>query len=78
MGKRPLLTDELEALGPVEDIEHSESESETEDYKEEKTLRFLIDIYRQYCTKEDPSDRPTAEELYQTLVDFSDLTSSKL
>ncbi|GJX57878.1 leucine-rich repeat protein kinase family protein [Tanacetum coccineum] len=75
MGKRPLLTDELEALGPVEDIE--ETESETEDYKEEKTLRFLIDIYRQ-CTKEDPSDRPTAEELYQTLVDFSDLTSSKL
>ncbi|PWA39855.1 leucine-rich repeat protein kinase family protein [Artemisia annua] len=74
LGIRPLLTDELEALGPVEDIE--ETESESEEYKKEKTMRFLIDIYRQ-CTKESPSDRPTAEKLYRTLVNFSILSGSQ-
>ncbi|PWA95893.1 Armadillo repeat-containing protein 3 and Serine/threonine-protein kinase CTR1 [Artemisia annua] len=38
LGIRPLLTDELEALGRVEDIEETESESEK--YKKEKTMRF--------------------------------------
>ncbi|XP_071714916.1 uncharacterized protein [Rutidosis leptorrhynchoides] len=73
-GKRPVLTDELEAMGPGEDTDVAKSESKTEEYKKEKTMRFLIDIYRQ-CTKEDPSDRPTAEEIYQLLCDFSDSSS---
>lgn len=68
MGKRPMLTKELEALGPVEDIEVTQSDNA--EYKKEKTMRFLIDIYRQ-CTKEDPSDRPTAKKVYQILDDFS-------
>ncbi|KAI3774434.1 hypothetical protein L1987_48989 [Smallanthus sonchifolius] len=73
-GKRPLLTDELEALGPAEDTEAPQPE--TEEYKKEKTLRFLIDIYRN-CTKADPNDRPTAEQLYQTLADFSNSTTAE-
>ncbi|XP_076903080.1 uncharacterized protein LOC143558035 [Bidens hawaiensis] len=73
MGKRPLLTDELEALGPVEDTEASEPE--TEEYKKEKTLRFLIDIYRK-CTRDDPSDRPTADRIYRLLADFSNSTTT--
>ncbi|XP_071714915.1 uncharacterized protein [Rutidosis leptorrhynchoides] len=74
MGKRPVLTDELEAMGPAEDTDVTKSKSKTEEYKKEKTMRFLIDIYRQ-CTKEDPSDRPTAEKIYQILCDFSDSSS---
>lgn len=75
MGKRAVLTDELEALGPFEDSEVTESE--TLEYKKEKTMKFLVDIYRQ-CTKEDPSDRPTAEKLYQILTDFSTSTSTQV
>ncbi|CAI9287241.1 unnamed protein product [Lactuca saligna] len=80
MGKRPRLTDELEALGPVEEEEEDDSketELQTEEYKEEKTLRFLIDIYRQ-CTQDDPNDRPTAIRLYKMLLDFSNLTSREV
>ncbi|KAI3788833.1 hypothetical protein L2E82_01611 [Cichorium intybus] len=71
MGKRPRLTDELEAMGPVEE-DSQVAESETE-----KTLRFLINIYRQ-CTEDDPNDRPTAMKLYEMLVDFSNLTSEEV
>lgn len=67
MGKRPVLTDELEGLGPEED---SEEVQESAEYKKKKRLRFLIDIYRQ-CTKDDPNNRPTANEVYQMLVDFN-------
>ncbi|CAH1426306.1 unnamed protein product [Lactuca virosa] len=79
MGKRPQLTDELEALGAVEeeDDDSKETELQTEEYKEEKTLRFLIDIYRQ-CTQDDPNDRPTAIRLYKMLLDFSNLTSQEV
>ncbi|KAL4588413.1 hypothetical protein LXL04_001301 [Taraxacum kok-saghyz] len=83
MGKRPRLTDELEELGPLEDGKVGQSEKEGKKSEEckkekengkekekEKTLRFLIDIYRQ-CTEDDPSDRPTATKLYEMLVDFS-------
>ncbi|XP_023760324.1 uncharacterized protein LOC111908739 [Lactuca sativa] len=77
MGKRPQLTDELEALGAVEeedDDDSKETELQTEEYK---TLRFLIDIYRQ-CTQDDPYDRPTAIRLYKMLLDFSNLTSQQV
>ncbi|XP_071685901.1 uncharacterized protein [Rutidosis leptorrhynchoides] len=77
MGKRPLLTDELEAMGPAEDTQVTISQSKTEEYKKEKMLRFLIDIYRQ-CTKEDPNDRPTAEKLYHILRDFSSSSSAQV
>ncbi|MFS7978832.1 putative dual-specificity kinase TKL-Pl-2 family [Helianthus anomalus] len=74
MGKRPLLTDELEAMGPAEDTKTNKPESE--EYKKEKTLRFLIDIYRK-CTKDDPLDRPTADRLYRILADFSNSTTAE-
>lgn len=80
MGKRPRLTDELEALGSVEEnskVTESETELESAEDKEEKTLRFLINIYRQ-CTEDDPKDRPTAMKLYKMLVDFSNLTSEEV
>ncbi|KAL8188832.1 hypothetical protein R6Q57_029587 [Mikania cordata] len=73
-GKRPLLTDELEALGLAEDPEATKPD--TKESKNEKILRFLIDIYRK-CTKDDPSDRPTADQLYRTLSDFSNSTTTE-
>ncbi|KAJ9538320.1 hypothetical protein OSB04_031053, partial [Centaurea solstitialis] len=66
MGKRPVLTEELEELSPEED---SEEVQQSVEYKKKRKLRFLIDIYRQ-CTKDDPSKRPSANEVYQMLVDF--------
>nr|XP_043625013.1 uncharacterized protein LOC122596493 [Erigeron canadensis] len=72
IGKRPALTDELEALEPLEDTETTQFE--TAEYRKARILRFLIDIYRQ-CTKGDPNDRPTAEKLYQVLDDFSNSTN---
>lgn len=62
MGKRPKLTDELEAIGSRDDIKESEAEI--------KTLNFLVDLYRQ-CTVENPSDRPTAEDIYEMLQEHT-------
>ncbi|KAK2980657.1 hypothetical protein RJ640_011465 [Escallonia rubra] len=67
MGKRPQLTDELEASRPLEDpamvsgteLEGPEAESETR--------KFLVNLYRQ-CTEENPNNRPTAEHLYNLLL----------
>jgi hypothetical protein len=53
-GKRPQLTDELEALGSSED-------------GESKDIRLIIDLYRQ-CTEENPADRPTAQNLYSIFL----------
>lgn len=78
MGKRPKLTEELESLGSSTEhtraelgagLEKPESESET--------LRFLVHLFH-HCTEENPTDRPTARDIYETLLArTSKLTSSR-
>ncbi|KAL0348906.1 UNVERIFIED_CONTAM: Serine/threonine-protein kinase fray1 [Sesamum angustifolium] len=57
MGRRPKLTEELEALA------QSDGELETES----ETLRFLVKLYHQ-CTEKDPADRLSAEKIYNSLL----------
>lgn len=57
VGERPRLTEELELLA------QSDRELETDS----ETLQFLVKLYHQ-CTEKNPSDRPTAENLYNTLL----------
>lgn len=56
-GKRPKLTDELEAL--------AQSDKELETLSE--TLRFLTKLFYQ-CTEKKPADRPSARKIYDLLV----------
>lgn len=68
MGKRPQLTEELEALAPLENPEVARSATEQDGIDtESETLKFLVDMCRQ-CTVEDPMDRPTADNLYEMLL----------
>ncbi|KAK5794053.1 uncharacterized protein LOC108463961 [Gossypium arboreum] len=65
MGERPRLPEDLEALESTESVmTQSGTEAETE------TLRFLVDIFRK-CTEENPVDRPTANNLYDMLVKYT-------
>ncbi|CAI9771304.1 unnamed protein product [Fraxinus pennsylvanica] len=57
VGERPRLTEELEVLA------QSDNELETDS----ETLKFLVKLYLQ-CTEKNPSDRPTAENLYNALL----------
>ncbi|GKV19678.1 hypothetical protein SLEP1_g29904 [Rubroshorea leprosula] len=68
-GKRPQLTKELEALQSLNETTMSQSGTELEGSEAEvEAIRFLIDVFRR-CTEENPSDRPTAEELYNMLLE---------
>ncbi|PNT15386.2 hypothetical protein POPTR_010G081400v4 [Populus trichocarpa] len=67
-GKRPPLTDELEALGSIDEHLVTQSGSDLEGPEvESETLRFLVDLFCQ-CTKENPADRPTASDIYKLLL----------
>ena len=78
MGKRPPLTDELEAMGLPEEPAMAQSGSGSRRPEEElEILKFLVDIYRK-CTKNNPADRPTAENLYDMLISHaSSFTGSR-
>ncbi|KAL3582280.1 hypothetical protein D5086_016612 [Populus alba] len=67
-GKRPPLSDELEALGSMDEhlVTHSGSNPEGPEAQSE-TLRFLVDLFCR-CTKENPADRPTASDIYKLLL----------
>ncbi|XP_062108307.1 uncharacterized protein LOC133819151 [Humulus lupulus] len=68
MGKRPQLTDELEDMGLSSEPEIAQSGSELDEKKADSdALKFLVDLFRQ-CTKENPTDRPMAKELYEMLI----------
>ncbi|KAL6971672.1 hypothetical protein U1Q18_031352 [Sarracenia purpurea var. burkii] len=68
IGKRPPLTEELEALGlPEEPTLVQSSSGPGIPEAELETLKFLVDTYHK-CTKSDPSDRPTAEKLHHILL----------
>lgn len=76
MGKRPQLSNELEALLPKNDPKVSTAGS-GEGSEESATLRFLVDLYKQ-CTERNPVDRPKAADIYELLVaHMSTLNSSR-
>ncbi|EOY15683.1 Leucine-rich repeat protein kinase family protein, putative [Theobroma cacao] len=62
MGKRPPLTDELEALLLLDEFAISQELDRPK--SEIESLRFLINVFHR-CTVENPTDRPKAEELYE-------------
>ncbi|KAK6913995.1 hypothetical protein RJ641_021316 [Dillenia turbinata] len=67
MGKRPPLTEELEALLIQEPtMAQSGSGLDRADAKTE-TMTYLVDLFRQ-CTVENPTERPTAKRLYEQLL----------
>lgn len=78
VGKRPRLTDELEALRSSHEPEVAQSGVEREEKEGElDALEFLVDLFCR-CTEENPTDRPTAEELYEMLLSrTSNLTGKK-
>lgn len=78
IGKRPSLTDKLEALGSFSEPAMAQSGAEpVESEAELETLRFLVDLFR-HCTEESPKNRPTADDLYEMLrLRTSNLTSSE-
>lgn len=71
-GKRPQLTEKLEAMAAskaeLEDLAKSCSSSDLDKKQSEsRILKLLVSIYR-WCTEKDPNDRPTAENLYNLLL----------
>ncbi|XP_021290154.1 LOW QUALITY PROTEIN: uncharacterized protein LOC110421035 [Herrania umbratica] len=71
MGKRPRLTEELEALDLLSESAMTQSGTELDGTEAEvDTLRFLVDVFCR-CTEENPTDRPTAEELYDILLEHT-------
>lgn len=72
MGKPPQLTDELEALSSNDEPTMVQSGEEPEKLDAEvDTLKFLVDLYHQ-CVEENPTKRPTAEEVYEMLKAHAD------
>ncbi|KAL5785640.1 hypothetical protein ACOSQ2_008032 [Xanthoceras sorbifolium] len=68
MGKRPQLTDELEAFRSCNDRAMAQSGTEFEKPElEVETLSFLVDLFCR-CTKENPAERPTAADIYEMLL----------
>ncbi|KAL6189578.1 hypothetical protein ACLB2K_040965 [Fragaria x ananassa] len=68
MGKRPKLTDDLEALRLLEKPSMAQSAEELEQTEDDlDILRFLVDLFSQ-CTTENPENRPTADRLYELLL----------
>ena len=72
MGKRPQLTDELRVLssmnGPTmipsgEELEKSDAGVDM--------LKFLVDLFHK-CVEENPSKRPTAEEIHKMVLAHTD------
>ncbi|XWS53909.1 hypothetical protein CRYUN_Cryun10bG0040900 [Craigia yunnanensis] len=71
MGKRPRLPEELEALESSRESAMTQSGAKLDGTEAEvETLRFLVDVFRR-CTKEKPTDRPTAEDLYDMLLEYT-------
>ncbi|PSR92764.1 Mitogen-activated protein kinase kinase kinase [Actinidia chinensis var. chinensis] len=73
MGKRPPLTGELEAMSlPEEPAMAPSGGGSRRPEAELETLKFLVDIYWK-CTKNNPADRPKAENLYDMLIAHASL-----
>lgn len=76
MGERPPLTEELIALGSLDEsaLDQSGDEIQRPEARIE-TLKFLIDLFRQ-CTEKNPADRPTAQNVYERLLDQMDVKTT--
>ncbi|CAN0887129.1 Serine/threonine-protein kinase STY13 [Linum grandiflorum] len=74
-GRRPPLTDDLEELANVP-AGKEKSKLETEWSGEQETLRFLVNLFRQ-CTEGNPLDRPTANDIYESLIAHTDTINSR-
>ncbi|XVF66601.1 hypothetical protein PTKIN_Ptkin10aG0050600 [Pterospermum kingtungense] len=71
MGKRPRLPEELEALESSSESAMTQSGTKPNGTEAEvETLRFLVDVFCR-CTVENPSDRPTAKDLYDMLLEYT-------
>ena len=71
MGKRPRLPEELEALESSSESAMTQSGAKLDGTEAEvETLRFLVDVFRR-CTEENPTDRPTAGDLYDILLEYT-------
>lgn len=68
ISKRPQLTDELEALCSMNEptMIQSGEELEKTDTEVDK-LKFLVQLFHK-CVEEDPTDRPTAQEIHEMLL----------
>ncbi|CAB4292137.1 unnamed protein product [Prunus armeniaca] len=71
MGKRPKLTEELEAFRSLDEPIMTQAGAELNGTEADlDTLRFLVDLFYQ-CTEENPQNRPTADNLYELLLKHS-------
>ncbi|GAB2294674.1 hypothetical protein Dimus_028870 [Dionaea muscipula] len=67
-GKRPPLTDDLEVMRSLKETAVSKSGVKPEETNDEtNALSFLVDLFV-CCTQGNPTDRPTAENLYELLL----------
>ncbi|XP_008777677.2 uncharacterized protein LOC103697568 isoform X1 [Phoenix dactylifera] len=69
MKQRPRLTPELEALASPDEPK-SRSKSEIFCDSDAKILKLLVDLFYQ-CTSGNPADRPTAQDIYDSLFAVS-------
>ncbi|XP_027365180.1 uncharacterized protein LOC113872105 [Abrus precatorius] len=68
MGKRPRLTEELEVLSSMNEPRMIQSGEELEKSDAElDTLKFLVNLFHR-CVEDNPSERPTAEEIHKMLL----------
>ncbi|KAK7270555.1 hypothetical protein RIF29_23780 [Crotalaria pallida] len=68
IGKRPRLTDELEALCSINEPTMIQSGEEVEKTDAEvDMLKFLVDLFHK-CVEEEPTERPTAQEIHEMLL----------
>ncbi|KAG9133621.1 hypothetical protein Leryth_019460 [Lithospermum erythrorhizon] len=79
LGRRPPLTEELEELvQPDIELDTLVNVPSTEDETpevEHQSLELLVNIYHR-CTQKNPSDRPTAEELYDLFSQATTISTS--
>ncbi|CAN1310346.1 Mitogen-activated protein kinase kinase kinase YODA [Linum perenne] len=76
-GRRPPLPDDLEELGLMNATASEEKcKPETELSAEHDTSRFLVNLFRR-CTEGNPLDRPTATEIYDSLVAHTETINSR-
>ncbi|CAI0559369.1 unnamed protein product [Linum tenue] len=76
-GARPPLPAELERLGLMNvPAQKEKPKSDMDESSERETLRFLVNLFRR-CTEGNPVDRPTATDIYESLVAHSNTRDSR-
>ncbi|KAI4369654.1 hypothetical protein MLD38_018075 [Melastoma candidum] len=76
-GERPKLTDEIELLMSSDDTATSSALQKEERLKfEVEALRTLVNLF-QRCTQKNPTDRPSAGDIYKLLSDHANRFSNR-